>query len=145
MQFKGEETIPCSKQKVWEFITKPDSLIKCLPEVQSIEKISEEEFKAKVRVGIGFIKSTFDSVFKFIEKKPVEYLKIEGKAKGAGSYVDLLLEVNLSEIKENYTKMNWRVDVSISGPLASLGSRNIKDVAARFTSQLISCIIQNIK
>jgi len=143
MILKGDQILDYKIDKIWQFIVNTDNLAKCLPNVKKLEKI-ENGFSAKIEVTIGFLKGTFDSKFTYSEVKEPNYLKINGEAKGMGSFVKLSLQINLSQ-EIDKTKFSWVADVSITGPLASIGNRYINDVAEKIVNDLFSCMLSNLK
>ena len=48
MEMTGEFRIPAPRQRVWEALNDPETLKQCIPGCQTIEKVSDTEFTAKV-------------------------------------------------------------------------------------------------
>jgi hypothetical protein len=59
MQFSGTVSIAASRSAVWAFLMDPNQVGSCGPGVESIEVIDEDHFKAKAKVGVGFISARF--------------------------------------------------------------------------------------
>ncbi len=55
MQFQGTVEIAAPRDRVWAFLMDPDQVGACGPGVESIEVIDADHFKAKAKVGVGFI------------------------------------------------------------------------------------------
>src|SRR6266702_2985853 len=48
MEMTGERRIPAPRQRVWERLNDPETLKECIPGCETIEKVSDTEFTAKV-------------------------------------------------------------------------------------------------
>ena len=59
MKFEGTVDIAAPRDRVWAFLMDPNQVGNCGPGVESIEVIDEDHFKAKAKVGVGFISAKF--------------------------------------------------------------------------------------
>ena len=59
MQFSGTVEIAAPRDRVWSFLMDPNEVGSCGPGVETIEVIDEDHFKAKAKVGVGFISARF--------------------------------------------------------------------------------------
>ena len=59
MKFRGTVEINAPRDKVWAFLMDPNQVGPCGPGVESIDVIDETHFKAKAKVGVGFINARF--------------------------------------------------------------------------------------
>ena len=46
MRYSGTETIPASRRRVWQFLTNPDVVAQCVPDVESLDVVDPIHFKA---------------------------------------------------------------------------------------------------
>jgi carbon monoxide dehydrogenase subunit G len=53
MEMNGEERIAAPRQVVWEALNDPDVLRECIPGCESLEKSSDTEMSAAVKIKIG--------------------------------------------------------------------------------------------
>ena len=84
MQFKGTVEIAAPRDTVWAFLMDPNQVGSCGPGVESIEVVDEDHFKAKAKVGIGFISAKFNVDMTVAEKNAPDLavLKAHGQAPG---------------------------------------------------------------
>ena len=83
MQFKGTVDIAAPRDTVWAFLMDPNQVGSCGPGVESIEVIDEDHFKAKAKVGIGFISAKFNVDMTVAEKNAARPRGAQGPRPGA--------------------------------------------------------------
>ena len=140
MHFEGSVPIKASREKVWAFVTDPDQVGQCGPGVEKIEVIDATNFKAKAKVGIGFISARFNVDMTFAELVPPDKAVIKAHGQAPGSAVDADAQMTLSDGPDGTTVMDWRADVNISGTLASMGARLIEGTANKMIGQTFDCM-----
>ena len=140
MKFSGTVEIAAPRDRVWAFLIDPDQVGQCGPGVESIETIDEAHFKAKAKLGIGFISARFVVDMEFAELAAPDRARIKAHGQAPGSAVDALAEMNLSGPPEGPTTMDWNADVAIAGTLASVGARLIEGTANKMIGQTFDCI-----
>jgi carbon monoxide dehydrogenase subunit G len=140
MHFEGTVEIAAPRDKVWSFVTDPTQVGSCGPGVESIEEIDATHFRAKAKVGIGFISARFnaDGEMGIIAAPELAEVKIHGQA--PGSAADAVASMHLSHGGEGITVMAWKADVNISGTLASVGARLIEGTANKLIAQTFACM-----
>lgn len=143
MNFEGTYEIKAPREKVWEFITDPNRIGKCLPDVRNLELAGEDRFTAIVKVGIGVIKGDFN--FRLaIEKTPPSHVKLKATGTGAGSNVDLDTNIDLEEVAGG-TRIAYKTNVKVGGVMAGLGQRMMGKVAEKTISQVFECVSHELE
>ena len=140
MQFSGPVDIKAPRVKVWAFLIDPNQVGSCGPGVESIEVIDETHFRAKAKVGVGFISARFVVDLELAEQDPPTKAVIKAHGQAPGSAVDATATMSLSDGDEGATTMDWSADVTISGTLASVGARLIDGTANKMIGQTFDCI-----
>ena len=140
MQFKGTVQIDAPRDRVWEFLMDPDQVGSCGPGVESIEAIDADHFKARAKVGIGFISARFVVDMTVAERNEPDLAVLKAHGQAPGSAVDATASMALSGPAEGPTTMDWSADVTISGTLASVGARMIEGTANKMIGQTFDCI-----
>ena len=59
MEMTGEQLIPLPQQRVWEALNDPEVLKACIPGCDSIEKVSDTEYKVAMTAAVGPVKARF--------------------------------------------------------------------------------------
>jgi carbon monoxide dehydrogenase subunit G len=140
MQFKGTVQITAPRDRVWAFLMDPNQVGSCGPGVESIEVVDEDHFKAKAKVGVGFISARFVVEMTVAEKNEPDLAILKAHGQAPGSAVDATADMRLSGPAEGPTTMDWSADVLIAGTLASVGARMIEGTANKMIGQTFDCI-----
>jgi carbon monoxide dehydrogenase subunit G len=140
MQFKGTVEIKAPRDQVWGFLMDPNQVGSCGPGVESIEVIDADHFKAKAKVGVGFISARFVVDMTVAERNEPEVAVLKAHGQAPGSAVDATADMRLSGPEAGPTTMDWSADVTISGTLASVGARMVEGTANKMIGQTFECI-----
>ena len=140
MQFSGTVDIKAPRDKVWAFVIDANQVGPCGPGVESIEVIDDTHFRAKAKVGVGFISARFVVEMTMAELEPPERALIKAHGQAPGSAVDAVATMNLKDGPDGGTTMDWSADVTISGTIASVGARLIEGTANKMIGQTFECI-----
>ena len=76
MDLKGEYLIPAPKDKVWEELNNPESLKNAIKGCETLDKISDTEFNAKVKAKIGPVSAIFNGSVTLTEINPPNSLSL---------------------------------------------------------------------
>ena len=140
MQFKGTVDIAAPRDRVWAFLMDPNQVGPCGPGVESVEVVDEDHFKAKAKVGIGFISAKFNVEMTVAERNAPDLAVLKAHGQAPGSAVDATANMALSGPAEGPTTMDWSADVLVAGTLASVGARLIEGTANKMIGQTFDCI-----
>jgi len=141
MEFSGSVDIPATREHVFAFVTDPDRVGACGPGVDSIEVIDSTHFRAKAKVGVGFITARFVVDLEITEQQPPNMAIIKARGQAPGSAVDALGRMNLVDGPEpGTTTMLWAAEVNLSGMLASVGARMVEGTANKMIGQTFDCM-----
>ena len=140
MQFSGTVQIAAPRDRVWAFLMDPNQVGTCGPGVESIDVIDEDHFKAKAKVGIGFISARFAVDMTVAERQAPELAVLKAHGQAPGSAVDATANMRLAGPPEGPTTMDWSADVAIAGTIASVGARLIEGTANKMIGQTFDCI-----
>jgi len=132
MELVGEHRFGAPREQVWELMLDPDVLKACLPGCEKLELVGPDEYVATMKIGISFIRGTFQGKVKITDKQePERYtMAIEGSGpQGQVSGVGTLELVDEGE-------------ANVRGTLARVGARVIqpaaKTIAAQFFERMES-------
>jgi carbon monoxide dehydrogenase subunit G len=140
MQFQGTVQIAAARDRVWAFLMDPDKVGSCGPGVESIEVVDADHFKAKAKVGVGFISARFTVDMAIARRDEPDRAQITAHGQAPGSAVDATADMALSGPAEGPTSMTWSADLHIAGTLASVGARMIEGTANKMIGQTFDCI-----
>lgn len=123
MEVKGEYQIANSRDRVWAALNDAEILKACIPGCESLDKISDTEFAAKVTASIGPVRAKFNTSLKLENIQAPESYTLVGSSKGgAAGFGRGIADVTLSET-DGGTLLSYVADFKVGGKLAQVGSR----------------------
>jgi uncharacterized protein len=138
MEMTGEFRIPASRQRVWEGLNDPEILKSSIPGCQTIEKLSDTEFTAKVVAQVGPVKANFSGKVTLSDLDPPQSYTIAGEGNGGvAGFAKGSAKVNLAE-DSGVTVLNYAVQAHVGGKLAQIGSRLIDSVARKMAENFFT-------
>jgi hypothetical protein len=131
MEMTGEFRIPAPRQRVWEGLNDPELLKRCIPGCQSIEKLSDTEFTARVVASVGPVRATFNGKVVLSDLDPPKRYTITGEGSGGvAGFAKGGAKVDLDEDGAE-TALRYAVQAQVGGKLAQIGSRLIDGVSRK--------------
>ena len=141
MHFDGTVSINAPRQKVWEYLTDPNSVSECAPGLKSVEVIEpDKKFRAVAGVGFGSVKVTFEVDVEWVVLDPPNHARMKAHGKAPGSGVDITSVMNLTNGSEDFTELQWSADIVVVGTIASLASRLMNSMTRKLTGEFFSCV-----
>jgi carbon monoxide dehydrogenase subunit G len=138
MEMTGEFRIPASRQRVWEGLNDPEILKSSIPGCQTIEKLSDTEFTAKVVAQVGPVKANFGGKVTLSDLDPPQSYTIAGEGNGGvAGFAKGSAKVNLAE-DGGATVLNYTVQAHVGGKLAQIGSRLIDSVSRKMAENFFT-------
>ena len=134
MIFDGKIDLDVPKQQAWDFLIDINKFSTCLPGIDEIKQIDDKTFDGVISATVGPISGKFSFRATIVESRPPDQMVVrtEGTDSVTKSTVNADMTVDLREISENKTEMDYRADIKIKGRLAILG-----DMVLRATATLI--------
>jgi carbon monoxide dehydrogenase subunit G len=125
------------RERLWEFFEQVDQVARCVPGVESVEVIDDENSKVRVTQSIGPMTATFDLKMKITERSPHELMQFTaiGRAvKGAAGNIRTTNTVRLSETEDG-TRVELESELAMGGVLGSVGQKVVAKQAGQVTKQ----------
>jgi carbon monoxide dehydrogenase subunit G len=135
MEMTGEQLIPVPQQKVWEGLNDPEVLKACIPGCETIEKVSDSEYRVAMTAAVGPVKAKFNGKLLLADlNPPTSYtLSFEGSG-GAAGFGKGGAQVALAPEGAG-TKLSYKATAQVGGKLAQVGSRLIDGVAKKMADE----------
>jgi uncharacterized protein len=135
MEIKGEYKIAAPREKVFAALNDPAILQACIPGCESLEKTSDTEMKAKVRLRIGPVSASFAGKVTLSDIDPPNGYKISGEGQGGvagfakgGAVVTLRDDAGT-------TVLDYNADAQVGGKIAQVGARLIEGTARKLADE----------
>lgn len=131
MDIAGEYRLNARREKVWEALNDVSFLLRALPGCESMEKVSDTEFAAKVHSRIGTVRAAFVARLVLTDLNPPESYRLVAEGKGGSSgFANGHASVHLTE-EGRSTILRYHGEMQIGGKLARIGNRLLSGVARK--------------
>lgn len=143
MQFNGEFVVNRKRDDVYDFLTDPKRFSPLLPDYEGMTQEDETHFTVKVRVGISHIRGTAEVKVQLAEATRPTHAVYKGQGKVVGGSTTVTASFDLDEVPEG-TKVMWRGEAQVFGPLASMAGGLLQPVAKKNLEKLVAGLHQAI-
>lgn len=144
MHFEGKAVVKAPVEKVWNFISTPESIAQCLPGVEEYKVLEGKRTEAKIKMGVGFIKGTFKVNSRVLEEDPVNHrakLVIDGS--GVTSAFKAEIQITCNPHPEG-TELGWVAEATVSGPLGSVAKGLVENASQKVVNQTLECVTNKV-
>ncbi len=143
MKIEGSEKIEANPDKVWDYLSDPEKIIKCVPGVVEWN-VSNNVIKAKIKQGIGFIKGTFDvtvSIEKNDQLKKEALLSMQGTS-NLGNFESAVTIYIKSSDDGNY--LGYSADPKVSGMIGTISSSIVANTIKKIVRDMLQCASKSV-
>ncbi len=138
MEMIGEQIIALPQQQVWDALNDPVILKQCIPGCETVEMISDGEYKMAMVASIGPVKAKFSGKLTLTDvSAPSHYtLHFEGTG-GVAGFGKGSCQVVLSTDPIG-TKLSYTAKASVGGKIAQISSRLVSGAAKKIADQFFA-------
>ena len=147
MEIKDSYELPLSKERVWAALNDEDFLKKSIPWCEKLERRSETELAAEVKLKIGPMSTRFTGSITLSDIDPPNGYTITGSGKGgiAGA-ASGSAKVKLVEDRDTTsTTLSYEVSAQVKGKIAQLGSRLIQSTAKKLSKNFFGSFVKQLE
>jgi len=144
MEMTGEQLIPVPQAEVWRGLNDPEVLKACIAGCESIERVSDNEYRIALVAAVGPVKAKFSGKLLLSELNPPNSysLSFEGSG-GAAGFGKGSAQVSLKP-EGNGTRLSYSAKASVGGKLAQVGSRLIDGVAKKMADDFFTAFNEKL-
>jgi len=138
MEMTGEQLIPVPQAEVWRGLNDPEVLKACIAGCESIERVSDTEYRVEMVASVGPVKARFNGKLLLSDLNPPNSysLSFEGSG-GAAGFGKGGAQVSLKS-EGPATRLTYTARASVGGKLAQVGSRLIDGVARKMADDFFT-------
>ena len=144
MKVEGEKRFEAPRATVWRVLNSPESMAKTMPGVESFDVHDDRHWTANVKIPLGLGGLRMKINFEKLEEREPEYAELSAKGQGVGAIMNMQTSFQLSE-EGNGTSMKWAADVSIAGPVGSMGQRVLQPIVNQQVGNVLRSLEQQIE
>jgi carbon monoxide dehydrogenase subunit G len=144
MEMTGEQLIPVPQAEVWRALNDPEVLKACIAGCESIERVSDTEYRVAMVAAVGPVKARFNGKLLLSDLNPPNSysLSFEGSG-GAAGFGKGGARVSL-ETEGAGTRLSYTATASVGGKLAQVGSRLIDGVARKMADDFFTAFNEKL-
>jgi len=144
LQYTGEETIPAGLDTVWAFVTDPEKVGRCFPEVIDVTVQDPTHFDSTVKVGVGPVRGKFKIKVELLPASSKRRIDLKMSGGGFGSAVDMTAGADLVDAGNGTTLLKWSGQAEARGPIAAVGGRVLDAQAQKLIAQAFGNVRQQL-
>ena len=144
MEMTGEQLIPVPQAEVWRALNDPEVLKACIAGCESIERVSDTEYRVAMVAAVGPVKARFNGKLLLSDLNPPNSysLSFEGSG-GAAGFGKGGAQVSL-KTEGAGTRLSYTATASVGGKLAQVGSRLIDGVARKMADDFFTAFNEKL-
>jgi len=144
LQYSGEEKIPASVETVWAFVTDPEKVGRCFPDVVDVTVQDPTHLEAVVNVGVGPVRGKFKVKVEIVPDPSRHHVDMKMSGGGFGSAVDLTASADPVDVGDGTTLLKWSGQGVPRGPIAAVGGRVLDAEAKKLIAKAFGNIRQQL-
>ena len=144
MELSSSRTVPGSVAATWAALNDPETLKACIPGCESIERVSDTEFKVAMTARVGPVAAKFTGRIVLADLvPPTSYrMSFEGQG-GAAGFARGEARVVLAPDGEG-TRIEYSASAQVGGKLAQIGSRLVDGAAAKVAEDFFARFAERV-
>ena len=143
MKIEGVHEIQAPREVVYQALTDPQILQRCIPGCQSLEKTAENTYIATMKAGVGSVKGTFKGNVRLEDMQAPTHYRMIVDGKGAPGFVKGTGTFNLEE-RNGGTAIAYEGEMKVGGVIAGVGQRMIEAAAKMLAHQFFTTLDKEI-
>jgi carbon monoxide dehydrogenase subunit G len=144
VKVSGERTFEVPQQTVWEVLNDPARLANTIPGVESFEVEDDQHWHANCNIPLGLGSLKMRIRFEKTEERPPDFASLKAKGDGVGAIMSMQTRFELSS-SGSETRMHWEADVSIAGPVGSMGQRVLQPIVQQQVSNVLDALDKQVQ
>lgn len=134
MKLSGSCVLPGPPDAVWDLLTDPARLAKCLPGCEKLESAGADRYVLKAKFAVAAIGGSFSGAVTLTETVPPRFLKMRIEGRGTVGHMTGEGRVTLAA-RGAETEVRYDGSAQVGGLIAGVGQRMIEAAARRIVAQ----------
>jgi carbon monoxide dehydrogenase subunit G len=133
LEFSDAVRIDAGREELWETISDPDTLTRCVPGAESIERVSERKYTVDITRGVSHLTVSLSGEAEFVEMNPPDYVVTQANAfdSKTGSDFDILAAMEIQEADDGGAQLVYTAEVTYTGGVANISNRVLRPIVSR--------------
>jgi carbon monoxide dehydrogenase subunit G len=143
MKIHGTQEMATPREVVFDALTNPQILQRCIPGCESLELTADNTYVATMKAGVGSIKGKFRGNVRLEDMQPPFRYRMIVDGKGAPGFVKGTGDFQL-EAHNGGTLIAYEGEMQVGGVIAGVGQRMIEAAAKMLAAQFFKALAQEI-
>jgi carbon monoxide dehydrogenase subunit G len=143
VKVSGERSFAAPPAVVWGVLNDPAKMAELMPGVQSFDVQDDRHWRANVKIPLGLGALALSIDFEKTEEREPEFASLHAKGNGVGAILSMQTSFTLAPEGEG-TKMWWEADVSIAGPVGSMGQRVLQPIVKQQVGHVLTALDKQV-
>jgi carbon monoxide dehydrogenase subunit G len=141
MKVAGTSSLPVPPERAYALLQDPDVLARCIPGCEGLDRVADDEYAMRMKMGIASISGRFDGKVRITEQNPpVSFrMRVEGTGKIGFMKGDGVITLSAADSASN---VQFEGDVQVGGTIANVGQRLIETTAKMIIKRFFDCLAQ---
>ena len=128
MKVAGDYSVPAPPERAYALLQDPAILAKCIPGCEGLDRIGEDDYAMRMKVGIASISGRFDGKVRIADQKPPTSFRliVDGSGKIGFMKGDGTIALSAADGGSN---IQFEGDVQVGGTIANVGQRLLEGTA----------------
>lgn len=140
----GSREVPASVDATWKALNDPEVLKVCIAGCESIDKMSDNEYKVAMTARVGPVSAKFSGRITLNDIVPPKSytIKFDGQG-GAAGFASGEAQVDLSPVGSG-ARIDYKAKAQVGGKLAQIGSRLVDGAAAKVADDFFGRLVDHL-
>jgi uncharacterized protein len=139
MTMTGEFVLQADQATVWSRLNDAATLKASIPGCESLEKLSDTEFRAVAKVKMGPVSARFKGKIQLSDIDAPTSYRIAGEGEGGvAGFAKGGALVRLASVDDGGTRLTYDVEAHVGGKIAQLGGRLINSTAKKLADEFFA-------
>jgi uncharacterized protein len=151
LRLEGSTLLPAAREKVYESLTDPAFLAKCLPGAQELTPDGPGRYKVSLKMAIAAFSGKFQGAVHLADQHPPESFRMAVEGRGAPGFMKGEGTITLREDRQSpnqtsaQTEVRYDGEAQVGGVIASVGSRMIEAAARKIIQQFFDAAAAQLR
>jgi uncharacterized protein len=137
MRMRQEFTVTEPVSAVWKFFEEPESVARCMPGVERVTVLDDDNVQVRATQSLGPMSATFDAKVTVLERVTDELIRFRAAGKSVRGAIGNLRTENTVRLRgtEDGTSVLVEGDLVLAGALGSVGQKVVSRQAGKVTAE----------
>ncbi len=139
MKITGTYEFDSTAIDVWNVLTDPKDLQRCIPGCEELKPQGQDEYHAVLTVGVGPIRGKYNAKIFMKDQVPHRTYRLVVEGTGSSGFLNAEALITLVE-QDGRTTVQVESDSQAGGPIARVGQRMMGSVAKSMMDRFFGCL-----